>query len=195
MFGFELLRGNSQTALAEPYSVVLTERMAEKYFGPDDNPMGKTIQANGYGEMHELTVTGVAKNPANTHLRFDFLASFSTLRSTMPDPESLGSWRHIAQRRTKEIGIRKAMGASTRDIVQLLSTNFAKLVLVAIAVAVPASWYAARQWLDGFAYRVELGPWVFAGAGAAALLVALLTVSYHALRAAWANPADALRDE
>jgi putative ABC transport system permease protein len=100
-----------------------------------------------------------------------------------------------AERRTKEIGIRKAMGASTRDIVQLLSTDFAKLVLVAIAVAVPASWYAARQWLDGFAYRVELGPWVFAGAGAAALLVALLTVSYHALRAARANPADALRDE
>jgi hypothetical protein len=70
-----------------------------------------------------------------------------------------------AERRTKEIGIRKAMGASTRDIVQLLSTDFAKLVLVAIAVAVPASWYAARQWLDGFAYRVELGPWVLCWGG------------------------------
>ena len=96
VFGFSLRRGNPETALTEPFSVVLTERMAEKYFGKT-NPIGKTIRAEGYGQMHELTVTGVAENPpSTTHLPFDFLVSFNTLRQTMPDPEDLDSWRHTA---------------------------------------------------------------------------------------------------
>ena len=96
VFGFSLRRGNPETALTEPFSVVLTERMAEKYFGKT-NPIGKTIRAEGYGQMHELTVTGVAENPpSTTHLPFDFLVSFNTLRQTMPDPEDSDSWRHIA---------------------------------------------------------------------------------------------------
>ena len=96
VFGFSLRRGNPETVLTEPFSVVLTERMAEKYFGKT-NPIGKTIRAEGYGQMHELTVTGVAENPpSTTHLPFDFLVSFNTLRQTMPDPEDLDSWRHTA---------------------------------------------------------------------------------------------------
>ena len=94
--GFDLVRGSPETALAEPFSVVLTERTARKYFG-DQNPMGRTIRARGYGEMRELTVTGVAGNPPpNTHLSFDLLASFNTLPSTMPSPEHLDSWGYRA---------------------------------------------------------------------------------------------------
>lgn len=93
--GFELHRGNPETALSEPFSVVLTEAMAEKYFG-ETNPIGRTIRAEGFETMHELTVTGVAENPSSTsHLQFNFLASFSTLRPSEPDPEAYDSWRHI----------------------------------------------------------------------------------------------------
>lgn len=94
--GFDLQRGNPETALSEPFSVVLTEQMAEKYFG-DTNPIGKTVQAEGYGEMHELTVTGVAEDPPSTsHLQFNFLVSFNTLRQSMPEPDHLDSWQHVA---------------------------------------------------------------------------------------------------
>jgi putative ABC transport system permease protein len=102
---------------------------------------------------------------------------------------------YAAERRTQEIGIRKTFGASTTHIVGLLSKDFAKLVLIAFVVAAPVAWYAMSRWLQDFAYRVELSPWVFLGVGVAALLIALATVGYHALRAAWTNPADALRYE
>ena len=94
--GFELQRGDPTTALAEPFSVVLTEQAARKYFG-DANPIGQTIQAKGYNQIHDLTVTGVADNPPPTsHVQFDLLVSFGTLRATMPSPDDLDSWRHIA---------------------------------------------------------------------------------------------------
>lgn len=100
-----------------------------------------------------------------------------------------------AEQRTKEIGVRKVLGASVTSIVALLSKDFAKLVLVAFVVAAPVAWFAMRRWLEDFAYRIELGPGVFLLAGAAALGIALLTVSYQALKAATANPTDALRAE
>jgi putative ABC transport system permease protein len=100
-----------------------------------------------------------------------------------------------AERRTKEIAVRKALGASVTSIVGLLSKDFLKLVAVGFALAVPLAWYGMRQWLSSFAYHAELGPFVFVAAGALALLVALATVSWQALRAARLNPADALRDE
>ena len=100
-----------------------------------------------------------------------------------------------AERRTKEIGIRKAMGASEWSIVRLLSKDFARLVLVAVVLAAPVAWWAMQRWLEGFAYHVELSPWPFAAAGLLALLVAAAVVSTQALRAARTNPAQALRDE
>jgi putative ABC transport system permease protein len=100
-----------------------------------------------------------------------------------------------AERRTKEIGIRKVLGASVRDIVVMLSRGFAGLVVVAFVVAAPLAYLAVRWWLDAFAYRVAV-PWgLFAVAGLGALLVALATVSYQAARAALADPVDALRYE
>ncbi len=100
-----------------------------------------------------------------------------------------------AERRTKEIGIRKVLGASVPSIVVLLSKDFLKLVLVAFVIAAPLAYYAMSRWLEGFAYRTELGPWIFVGAGALALVIALATVSYQAIRAALANPVEALRAE
>jgi predicted permease len=100
-----------------------------------------------------------------------------------------------AQKRRKEIGIRKVVGASVRQVVLLLSVDFLKLVLVAVCVAFPLSWWAMNQWLDNFAYRVPLGAGVFLLAGAAIFLITLLTISFQSVRAALANPSDSLRTE
>ncbi len=100
-----------------------------------------------------------------------------------------------AERRTKEIGIRKVLGASATSIVGLLSKDFLKLVLVAFVIAAPVAYWAASTWLEDFAYRIDLGPWLFLAAGGAVCAVALGAVSYQAIRAALANPVDALRSE
>ena len=97
--------------------------------------------------------------------------------------------------RTKKIGIRKVLGASVGQIVTLLSKDFVKLVVVAFVIAVPIAWYVMSQWLQRFVYRIEISWWIFALAGVLALLVALLTVSFQAVRAALANPVKALRSE
>jgi putative ABC transport system permease protein len=102
---------------------------------------------------------------------------------------------YAAETRTKEIGIRKALGASAAQVVQLLTREFAALVAVAFVLGVPAAYVAMAQWLEAFAYRVALGPSFFAGAGALALVVALATVGTQALRAARTDPARALRSE
>lgn len=107
----------------------------------------------------------------------------------------LGLAAFTAERRTKEVGIRKAMGASVTSIVGLLSKDFLKLVGVGFALAVPGTYLAMQRWLEGFAYRIELGPWVFLAAGLLALLVAVASVSTQALRAAWTDPATAIRQE
>jgi predicted permease len=100
-----------------------------------------------------------------------------------------------AERRTKEVGIRKALGASVASLVALLSKDFVVLVAVAFAVAAPVGYLAMEQWLGGFAYRVTLGPWALVLAGAGALAVAFAAVGYHAFRAASSDPVKALRYE
>ncbi|MGK6350438.1 ABC transporter permease [Parapedobacter sp. DT-150] len=100
-----------------------------------------------------------------------------------------------AYQRTKEIGIRKVLGATAAGIVALLSKDFLKLVLIAVVIASPIAWWAMNAWLEDFAYRIEIQWWMFAAAGLAAAVVALLTVSWQAIRAAMANPVDSLRDE
>jgi len=100
-----------------------------------------------------------------------------------------------AEQRTKEIGIRKVLGASLPNIVGLLSKDFLKLVLLANVIAWPLAWYGMHQWLQDFEYRTNISWWVFALAGASALLIALITISFQAIKAAIANPVKSLRSE
>jgi putative ABC transport system permease protein len=102
---------------------------------------------------------------------------------------------YTTERRTKEIGIRKAMGADTGDILRLLIWQFTKPVLWANLIAWPVSYLVLSGWLSGFAYHVDLAPWTFGAAAAAALVIAWATVFIHALRVARAKPVGALRYE
>ena len=100
-----------------------------------------------------------------------------------------------AVNRTKEIGIRKILGESVTGIVQLLSKDFLKLIVIALIIAAPLAWFVMHKWLQDYSYRINISWWVFALAGTAALLVALLTVSFQAIKAAVANPVKSLRTE
>ncbi len=100
-----------------------------------------------------------------------------------------------AEQRTKEIGVRKVLGASVASIVTLLSKDFLKLVLIAIVIATPIAWYAMNRWLQEFAYKIDIAWWVFALAGLLAVSIALLTVSFQSVKAALMNPVKSLRSE
>ena len=102
---------------------------------------------------------------------------------------------YMAENRVKEIGIRKALGASVGGITALLSIDFVKLVLISIVIATPVSWWFMNKWLQGFTYRIAAEWWVFAVSGLAAIFIALLTVSYQSIKAAMANPVNSLRSE
>ncbi|MGN6616560.1 MAG: ABC transporter permease [Ilyomonas sp.] len=102
---------------------------------------------------------------------------------------------YTAEQRTKEIGIRKVLGASVSQVTQMLSKEFLKLVLIASLIAFPVAWWAMDKWLQSFAYRINISWWMFAVAGVAALLIALITVSFRAIKAGLANPVKSLRSE
>ena len=101
----------------------------------------------------------------------------------------------MAEQRTREIGVRKVLGASVFNVVYLLSTGFTKLILIAIAIAIPIAWFATNKWLSSFAYRINVGWAIFLIASSGALAIAWLTVSYESVKAAIVNPIKSLRTE
>ncbi|RYY30707.1 MAG: FtsX-like permease family protein, partial [Chitinophagaceae bacterium] len=102
---------------------------------------------------------------------------------------------YMAENRIKEIGVRKVLGASVSGITTLLSIDFVKLVIVSFLIAAPLSWWAMHNWLQDYTYRVSIQWWVFAAACIVSVAIALLTVSYQAIRAARANPVRSLRSD
>jgi len=120
---------------------------------------------------------------------------FATLAIAISCLGLLGLVMFSAEQRTKEIGIRKVLGASLGEIITLFSVDFLRLIALAFLIAGPLGWLAMNSWLHDFAYRVSISWWIFALAGSASLLIAMLTVSYQAIRAATANPVSSLRTD
>lgn len=100
-----------------------------------------------------------------------------------------------AEKRKKEIGIRKVLGASMTGILSMISKDFLGLVLIAILIAVPVSWYFASSWLETYALQTNLSWWIFAGSGGLLMLISVMTVGYQAYRAASMNPVNSLKSE
>src|SRR5207253_9589137 len=101
----------------------------------------------------------------------------------------------ITEQRTKEIGIRKVLGASIQDVLMLVSKEFVVLVGFAFLIAVPVTWWSMNVWLQEFAYRISINWWIFIAAGILSIVLALLTISIRAINAAIANPVKSLRTE
>jgi putative ABC transport system permease protein len=100
-----------------------------------------------------------------------------------------------AEKRTKEIGIRKVLGASSAEMIRMLSSDFLKLTILAAIIAIPSAWWAMNKWLENYPYRITMGAGLFAIATLFVIAIALITVSFQAIKAAGANPAKSLRSE
>src|SRR4029077_5532699 len=122
-------------------------------------------------------------------------AAFSVVAIVVAALGLLGLAIFTAERRTREIGWRKRVGASRADILRFISWQFARPVLIANLIAWPAAWFFMRRWLEGFAYHVDVGPCVFLAASALAVTIALATVTGHALMVSRTPPVEALRYE
>jgi putative ABC transport system permease protein len=123
------------------------------------------------------------------------LTYFATIAIFISCLGLLGLAAYTAQVRTREIGVRKVLGASVNGIITILAKDFIKLVLIAIVIAMPVAWYTMHKWLQDFAYRTTIGWPVFLFAGTIAILIAFLTISFQAVKAAVANPVKSLRSE
>ena len=121
--------------------------------------------------------------------------SFSTLAILIACLGLFGLAAYAAEQRNKEIGIRKVLGATVSAIVGMLSMDFIKLVFISILIASPLAWFAMNKWLQDFAYRINIQWWILATAGAIAVLIAFVTISFQSIKAAMSNPVDSLRSE
>ncbi|GAB4017218.1 ABC transporter permease [Spirosoma koreense] len=163
-------------------AVAAAERAYKQY--TTDYPFEYTFLDDAFNNLY--------KSEQQTGLLFNVFAAIAILISCLG---LFGLATYTAQVRTREIGVRKVLGASVSGIIQLLAKDFIRLVIIAIALAVPIAWYTMNRWLADFAYRIDVQWWVFALAGLLSLMIALLTVSFQSIRAALMNPVKSLRSE
>ncbi len=154
-----------------------------KTFMPD-NPFEYNFLDQQYDELYKTDQT-MGK----------IFTVFTLLSITVACLGLLGLAMYTAERRTKEIGIRKVLGASVQNVVAMLSKDFLKLVLIASVIAFPVAYYAMNNWLQSFAYRTEVNWWIFVLATGIVSAIALLTISFQSMKAAVANPVESLRSE
>lgn len=149
----------------------------------------------GFPFKYYFTDEEIAKNYKAEHTVSKLSRYFAFLAIFISCLGLFGLVTFTAEQKTKEIGIRKVLGASVTGIVRMLSKDFLKLVLIATVIAFPVAWWAMHKWLNDFEYRVDIGWWVFLVAGVAAILIALITISFQSIKAAIANPVKSLRTE
>jgi len=172
-----------------------------RYIGADQSDLVSKVQeiwstlADGSPLVYSFLDNDLAELYQNERVSAQILDAFSILAILIACIGLFGLAAYTAFLRTKEIGVRKVLGASVGSIVVLLSLNFAKLVGLAFLIAVPIAWYAMNSWLSSFAFKVDLSFWVFGVAGLITLGIALATVSYQAIAAAIANPVNSLKSE
>jgi putative ABC transport system permease protein len=154
-----------------------------KEFMPD-NPFEYTFLDAQYDSLYKTDQT-IGK----------VFSVFTFLSLTVACLGLLGLAMYTAERRTKEIGIRKVLGASVENVVAMLSKDFLKLVIIASIIAFPIAWYAMNKWLQDFAYPTAINWWVFGLAAGITLIIALATVSFQSIKAAFMNPVKSLRSE
>lgn len=143
-------------------------------------------------EFVDDTIARQYKADQNTGV---LLTSFSALAIIIACLGLLGLTAFMTEQRKKEIGVRKVLGASIASVVLLLSKDFSKLIIIAFVIVVPIAWYAVNQWLNDFAYKAEISPLVYLGAGLSILIVAFSSMAYQSIKAAVVNPSDTLRNE
>ncbi|MDT0606356.1 ABC transporter permease [Croceitalea rosinachiae] len=179
-FNMVHIKLNVQNTTSE--NLAATEAIFKKY-----NP--------NYPFNYEFVDEDYAQKFANEQRTEKLARLFTVLTILISCLGLFGLASYMAQNRIKEIGIRKVLGASASGITKLLSIDFLKLVLVSMLIAIPISWYAMNQWLQDFAYKIDLSWWMFVIAGILALAIAFVTVSYQAIKAAKSNPVNSLRTE
>ncbi len=172
-----------RVGLADPGKIVAFIKEEWKKFAPQQ-PFEYAFMEDNFKSLYRPE-----------HRAGQLFMAFSVLAIFIACLGLFGLSSHIAEQRTKEIGIRKVLGASVKGIVLLLSQEFTKWVLVANVIAWPIAYYVMSRWLQSFAYRIDVKLWMFLLAGLAAFLIALLTVSFQAIKAALANPVESLRYE
>ncbi|MDR3711924.1 MAG: ABC transporter permease [Puia sp.] len=154
-----------------------------KKFVPDQ-PIRYTFMDEGFAKMYE-DVQRMGK----------IFTSFAVLAIIIACLGLFALSAFMAEQRSKEIGIRKVLGASIAGITSMMAKDFVRLVFISILIATPVAWWAMSKWLQDFSYRVPISGWVFVAAGGAAILIAILTVSFQSVKAATANPVESLRGE
>ncbi len=192
---------NTVEPLTLPFEAYASRYMSLKVKGED---LPATLsQIEGVWKQlapHRLFIYSFLDEDFNKQYESDFrfrqiFTTFSVLAIFIACLGLLGLATYTAEQRTKEIGIRKVLGANIGSIVGLLSKDFIKLVLIAIVVATPLAWYVMNRWLEGFAYQVTIQWWIFLISGVLAVIVALVTISFQSVKAAMMNPVNSLKSE